>query len=337
LLAVLTPSLWLVLAKVRIAWTARLARTGRAEDLRSALALDPSSPEFHRRLGLILVYMAEPPRAAEGLDELRRATELSPYRAQYWLDLATACESISDSGCADLAYERAALLGPTTPRFQWALANRDLRAGRDVAALAGFRRLLSLDTAYGPDTFRLCLDVLRDPERIFDAVLADSHDPRVRLTYVNFLSQNGRVDLAHRYWTRTVAGASRFPIQLAVPYLDRLLELGHGEEAASIWQDLQRLGVVMSPVKAESNERRNLLFNGDFERTPLDLGLDWRMHAAPSVLVDFSDPRAYHGARCLRLDFTPSTTREQPKHIGRLRGIGDQDSLPYVEDDPSRR
>ncbi|HEV2495929.1 MAG TPA: hypothetical protein VG204_23095 [Terriglobia bacterium] len=311
LLVVLAPSLWLVIAKVKIARAARLAQTGRAEDLRSALALDPGSPELHRRLGLVLVYMAAPPRAAEGLVELRRATELSPYRAQSWLDLATACESISDLSCADRAYERAALLSPTTPRFQWALANRDLRAGRDAVALAGFRRLLSLDKEYGPDTFRLCFDVLRDPEQIFDAVLPASHDPHLRLTYVDFLSQNGQIDLAHRYWTRTVAEGFSFPVQLALPYLDRLLDLGRSEKAASAWQDLEKLGVVTSPPSAESEgQQHNLVFNGDFEQTPLDLGLDWRMRDAPSVLVDFSDSRPYHGARCLRLDFTMSSNDE---------------------------
>jgi tetratricopeptide (TPR) repeat protein len=310
LLVILGPSLWLVLAKVRIAWAASLAQTDRAADLRSALALDPASPELHRRLGLVLMYMAAPPRASEGLSEMRRATELSPYRAQYWLNLATACESISDSSCADRAYEQAALLSPRTPRFQWTLANRDLRAGRDNAALAGFRRLLSLDPAYAPDTYRLCLDVLQNPDRIFDAVLPASRDPRLRLTYVNFLSQNGQTDLAHQYWARTVAEGFRFPAQLAVPYLDRLLELGRGEEAANVWQDLERLGVVPLTEGAERDGQGNLVYNGDFERTPLDLGLDWRMRAAPSLLVDLSDSKAYHGARCLRLDFTLSSNDE---------------------------
>lgn len=303
------PGLWLGLAKVRIAWAAKLARTGRAEDLRSALALDPAKPELHRRLGLVLMYVATPPQAAAGLQELRRATELSPDRAQYWLDLGTACESVSEASCADRAYEQATVLSPMTPRFQWARANRDLRAGRDAAALAGFRRLLSLDPAYAPDTYRLCLDVLHDPERIFDTILPASHDPRLRLTYVNFLSQNGQIDLAHQYWTKTVVQGHSFPAQLAVPYLDRLLELGRGEDAAGAWQDLEKLGGVTSPRGAE-RRAPNLVYNGDFEQTPLDLGLDWRVRATPPVLVDFLEAKAYHGARCLRLDFTLSSNDE---------------------------
>lgn len=306
--AVLAPVLWLALAKARIAWATKVARTGRAEDLRRTLAFDPENPELHRRLGLVLMYMAIPPRTAEGVAELRRATQLSPARGQYWLDLATACESISESSCADRAFEQAALLSPMTPRFQWARANRDLRAGRDDAALAGFRRLLMLDPAYAPDTFRLCLDVLHNPERIFDAVLPASRDPRLRLTYVNFLSQNGHLSLAHQYWTKTVAEGHSFPVQLAVPYLDRLLELGRGEDAASAWQDLEKLGVVTAPK--DPGAQHNLVYNGDFDQPPLDLGLDWRTTVTPSVLVDFSDAKAYQGARCLRLDFTVSSNDE---------------------------
>jgi hypothetical protein len=183
--------------------------------------------------------------------------------------------------------------------------------GIDVRALKdGFRRVLSLDAAYGPDTFRLCLDVLHDPERVFDTVLPASDDPRLRLTYVNFLSQNRQIDLAHQYWARTVAKGPRFAVQLAVPYLDRLIELGRGEEAASAWQDLERLGVVTTPADPERERQHNLVFNGDFEQTPLNLGLDWRTRAAPSVLIDTFDPRAIHGARCLRLDFTVSNNDE---------------------------
>lgn len=306
--AVLVPGLWLALAKVRIAWAAKVARSGHVEDLRRAVALDPENPELHRRLGLVLTYMAIPPPIAEGIDELRRATQLSPARGQYWLDLATACESISESSCADRAYQQAALLSPMAPRFQWATANRDLRAGRDDAALAGFRRLLMLDPAYAPDTFRLCLDVLHNPERIFDAVLPASRDPRLRLTFVNFLSQNGHLSLAHQYWTETVAEGHSFPVQLAVPYLDCLLELGRGEDAASAWRDLEQLGVVNAPK--DTGAQHNLVYNGDFDQPPLDLGLDWRTKVAPWVLVDFSDAKAYEGARCLRLDFTVSSNDE---------------------------
>ena len=46
------------------------------------------------------------------------------------------------------------------------------------------------------------------------------------------------------------------------------------------------------------------MFNGGFEQTPLNQGLDWRHQPVPYLLVDFADPGAYHGRSCLRVDFT---------------------------------
>jgi hypothetical protein len=56
--------------------------------------------------------------------------------------------------------------------------------------------------------------------------------------------------------------------------------------------------------RPDSGERDNLIFNGSFERPPLNAGLDWRFGASPFLNIDFSDPAAYQGTRCLRLDFT---------------------------------
>jgi hypothetical protein len=312
LLAVLLPAALLVATKVRVALAATLGQSGGVRNLERALSLDPSSPELHRRLGLALFYLEKPPRLTEGLDHLRLAAELGPHQAQYWLDLATACESMSQAGCADRAFARAAELRPAAPSFQWAVANHALRAGHPDEALAGFRRLLELDPAYGPGTFRLCLRVFNDPERIFGAVLPSGGDPRLRLAYVEFLGQNGQIDLAHDFWTRAVRNASSFPLAMADPYLERLLELERGEEAQGVWRDLQRLGVVPGPPTAQDDHgsRSNLVFNGDFEQTPLGTGLDWRAPKTPYVQVDFTDPRAYHGTRCLRLDFTVSRNDE---------------------------
>jgi len=55
-----------------------------------------------------------------------------------------------------------------------------------------------------------------------------------------------------------------------------------------------------------SSEEVNLVFNGDFEQVPLKAGFDWRTRTATYLTVDLSAPGAYHGAHCLRVDFTVS-------------------------------
>ena len=67
-----------------------------------------------------------------------------------------------------------------------------------------------------------------------------------------------------------------FPFSSAQPYLERLIDRGRIDEAVKVWQDLERLAIVHRP---QSDEKDNLIFNGDFEQFPLNAGFDWRWSA----------------------------------------------------------
>jgi tetratricopeptide (TPR) repeat protein len=271
--------------------------------LRRAVALDPANPELHHRLGMILCDSLTPASRTEGLEQLRRSTELNPYTARFWSDLAWACELAGDTACTTRGEEQAVRLSPMAPHGHWVAANTFLRLGRRDAAIAEFRRLLELDPSYGPATFHVCLGTLGDPQLIRDRVLPFGKDPRVKLAYVNFLSANDLADIAHQVWVQTVVAGAPFPLDLATPYIERLIALGRVAEAQGAWRDLEKLGVVSTPLPEESD---NLLFNGDFEKTPLNAGFDWRYRSGPYIALDFSDEAAHTGKHCLRIDFTVS-------------------------------
>jgi hypothetical protein len=272
-----------------------------------ALRLDPANPDLHHRLGFVYSHGRQNINPAEAIKHLRLATELNPHKALFWLSLASACDSVQDTACADQALARALSLTPRTPRAYWIAANQYLLASQTDAALPQFRRLLELSPEYDWPAFRLCLAALGDPLMVLQKVLPRGPEARVKLDYVNFLSDQGDEDLTYRVWTKAVANASAFPFSWAEPYLQHLLDLGHYQEASGVWQDLERLGVVN---KALSGERDNLIFNGGFEQAPLNAGFDWRKGSAPYLWVDFAEQPAYQGLRCLRLDFTVGRNEE---------------------------
>lgn len=307
LLAIGLVALFMCGKTIRIAIATSLGESSKLSELRRALILDPANPKLHHRLGMIYSYSLEEINPAEAVKYLRRATELSPYEALYWLSLASACDSMGDTVCADQALERALSLSPMTPRLHWITANHYLRTDRTDKALPHFQRLLELSPEYAWPTFRLCLRAMDDPEVIFQEVLPLGKDPKLRLVYVNFLSAHGKADFAARVWARTIANSSPFPVSFAEPYLQRLLDLGRYQEAMSVWQDLERLGIVKKPA---TEDQDSLIFNGDFEQVPLNAGFDWRYRELPFVSVDFPDSGAYRGDRCLRLDFTVSRNDE---------------------------
>jgi tetratricopeptide (TPR) repeat protein len=266
------------------------------------LALDADDPRLQRQLGK--AYEDIDP--AESARHLRRATQLSPDSRLYWSDLESACESMRDTQCMDQAGERLLKLCPMVPYYHWLAAQSSLRTNQLDRALAECRRLLELDPTYASATWS-SLQTVQKPDPIFQKVLAGSADVQLKVGYVDFLSGQGDNDTAYRIWRLVVADSRPFPFSSAAPYLERLIGLGRIEEAVHVWQDLERLGIVK---RYKADEKDNLIFNGDFEQSPLNAGFDWRAGPLTYLAVDFSAPGAYHGAHCLRVDFTVSRNDE---------------------------
>jgi tetratricopeptide (TPR) repeat protein len=266
------------------------------------LGLEADDPRLQNRLGQVYKDID----SAESLRHLRRATQLSPDSRLYWSDLESACESMADAECIDQAGERLLKLCPMVPYHHWLAAQSSLRTNQLDRALAEFRRLLDLDPTYAADTWS-SLQTVQKPESIFQKVLAGNADVQLKVGYVEFLSEQGDNDTAYRIWRLVAADSRPFPFSSAAPYLEHLIGLGRIEEAVNVWQNLERLGIVK---RYEADEKDNLIFNGDFEQSPLNAGFDWRAGPVTYLAVDFSAPGAYRGARCLRVDFTVSRNDE---------------------------
>jgi len=305
-LAVVLGSAFLGGEAIRAAIVAMLGESLQAGALRRAIALDPANPDLQHSLGMVLCDSLEEADRFEGVKHLRRATELNPYAARYGSDLAWACELAGDTAGATQGIERAVKLSPMTPHLHWVAANTFLRAGQTDMSIMEFRRLLELDPAYGPATFHVCMGSLGDPRFILERVLPAGKDPRLKFAYLNFLSTNQLADLAGQVWAQTVETGTSFPSSLARPYIEHLLEFGKVEQAQGVWRDLEKLGVIPKPAA----DAGDLVYNGDFEQTPLSMGFDWRDRAGPYIALDFSDEAAHSGKRCLRIDFTVSRNED---------------------------
>ncbi len=266
------------------------------------LVLDADDPRLQNQLGQ--AYERIDPAAS--LRHLRRATQLSPDSPLYWSDLESACEFMADAQCADQAGERLLELCPMVPYYHWIAVQSSLRTHQLDRALAESRRLLELDPGYAGGTWS-SLQTVQKPDAIFQKVLAGSADVPLQVRYVDFLSEQGDNDAAYRIWRLVTADSRSFPFASAAPYLERLIARGRIEEAVTVWQDFERLGIVKRP---RADEKDNLIFNGDFEQPPLGAGFDWQAGPGTYLVVDFSAPGAYHGAHCLRVDFTVSRNDE---------------------------
>lgn len=99
-----------------------------------------------------------------------------------------------------------------------------------------------------------------------------------------------------------ISGPDHSPNLLLVkPFLDFLTDHDRLQDAGAVWSDLQHVGAIPPEPSAPS---ANLLYNGSFDRVPINTGFDWRVSASPDLIFDFSDPAAYKGRKCLRIDFS---------------------------------
>jgi tetratricopeptide (TPR) repeat protein len=295
-------ALLLAYGATRWAYAEKLGTMNQLQQLQRAAALDARNPEFYDKLGLVCLFSVDASRTAEAVKYFERATRLAPRRAEYWADLASACDWSADLACSDESLNQAVRLSPMTPRFQWLTANHYIRTERASLALPHLRRLLSLSAEYAQPAFDLCAHAFGDPDIVLGQVLSPQSDPALQLAFLNYEANHGQLEVAARIWSGI--STAHLPFNLVQPYFLRLVDAGEIEQAETVWNDLQRQGTVPA-----SEARDNLVFNGSFERAPLNAGFDWQFRKLPYIHTDFAAPSAA-GAHCLRVDFTVARNDE---------------------------
>lgn len=302
-------SCFLAAESLRVGAAAFLARSFDPRHLEQAIRIDPANAAIHRRSGFCYLDSAEDLAPRQAVREFRLATELSPLETGGWTGLAEACEATRDQICADRAMAHALKLSPMAPRLDWLTALNFTVSSRPREALPYFRRLLALDPGYAGSVFRLCPWSLDDPEFVLDQVLPKSSHAILKLDYVNYLADHGKNSAAVIVWNRLAARHPSFPLSSAAPFLESLLRSDQTREAQAVWQELEELGIIQQPEPGASN----IIFNGGFERAPLNMGFDWRIQPSPDLFITRENEEHHRGYYALRIDFTvPENDNHEP-------------------------
>ena len=194
---------------IKIAAVVALGKSTEVSEVQKGLALDPDNPALHDRLSQLFGDSLGLPNLAESVRQARRATVLNPNKSDYWLNLASACESVHDNACADQAVQRALVLSPVVPLVWWEAGNYYLRADQPKAAFPCFHHLLDLSPDYAAPTFDLTLHTYGDSMMILENIVGEGKDPRLALAFADFMSAKNDFDAAHQAWTRIASGVRR--------------------------------------------------------------------------------------------------------------------------------
>jgi tetratricopeptide (TPR) repeat protein len=291
---------------VRSAASSELVDTGDLAHVQWAARLDSQNALVQNRLGFLTQWQSAD--TATALPYLKRATELNPYVASYWVDLANGCELAGQLECAGNAYEKAVALAPKRPDLIWNLANYALRAGDNEKALDRFAQFLRLVPSQRQQTFALLGRAIQDPMLIWQKVVHPCGDPETELAYLNFYRKQDEQANTAPLWAEIMAEGKSFSASAAIPYVDRLLDAMEFDEAKLTWVDLQAKGIIKG-----GQQDGELVFNGSFAEKPLNGGFDWRLHDQSYLYLDVAQPASCREGHCLYMNFTvPQNLEYEP-------------------------
>ncbi|GEM_PF-901566 len=310
--------LWFLAPKVwRHSKAARLASDPTIENLQRAISLEPDRAEYRDMLGRQYMFSLDSYDPQRAVDTLRVAVQLNPGVAEYWMDLATAYDSLGrkkDSvECVNIARSH----DPRNPQVAWTTGNIRAEAGDIPSALDAWKQAIEEDPSRELAAIDLGWKLIPDTRLLLDHLIPPDNDSD--FGFLSFLAGNQRGE-PELVWNRIMARRQPFAPKLASPYFDFLLfkspadQLKRSRAAKRDWaQMMQLLATVPSPEGATdenpgarppaAESAGNLINNGGFESAILDFGLDWTWAQTPGVMLTFDPSIVQEGRLSARFNF----------------------------------
>ena len=269
--------------------------------VQKAMAWDPGNPQYPATAANLIHLYGDnaDPEAVIRLYET--ALRLSPFEAEYYMDLAQANDWAGRPSQAGRLFQRAQELFPNSPEINWKVANYRVRSGKTSEALRPLKKVLSSGAINEKQVFALISNARIDPGTVIDELLPA--DVRTLVDYLNFQVDRGDMAAAGQTWDRLLLLHKGFEINAAFHYLDALIRSRDVERALQAWSSLVKRFPLLVPSPASSH---NLVTNGDFRGEILNGGLDWRVNPVAGAVVTQESSDSGNDSRSLRIDFDGS-------------------------------
>jgi hypothetical protein len=249
---------WMALAAIRLAVAETIFRQDKPEAIKRAIAIQGAAPaaEFEEHLAEL-----DP---AHARDALEAVVAINPRAAGAWMSLGMLADSAGDAGLAERYLLTAARIDHQYLPA-WTLTNFYFRRGNRELFWEWARRAASLTYDEFPPLLRLCDQFEPDPARVLTQL---GNARRIGPPYLAFLMGESRLGAAQQVARGMVGERANDPYLIRLA--DRQLRAGNTADAIELWNAASGLG----PIEPSSGR---ILTNGNLDRTPLNLGFDWRL------------------------------------------------------------
>jgi len=235
------------------------------------------------------------PRA---LADYQHAVREDPLSANYWVDVASACEISGDVAGAQRAFARAQAAYPVSGEVAFYYGNFLLRQQEYPGAYGQLRRAVTADPKLLPVVISRVWRSSEDVNELLDQVLPADIDAYVEA--LDFFAAAHQADAALVVWKR-IRQLGRFvPLEQTFPLMDELIREDRADDARRVWRE----ALAAAGLPNVEPARGSLIWDGTFESEFANGGLGWRWDSPPDTSIDFDSQTGPNGSRAVRLDFT---------------------------------
>jgi tetratricopeptide (TPR) repeat protein len=269
----------------------------RVEVIERGAALEPGYAEGWNRVGHRQQWDLENSNLEGALANYRRAVQVNPFSAHYWMDLASAEEATGNTKEAREAFERAKNVYPTSAEVAWNYGNFLLRQEDFSEGFAQIHSALIGNPQLLPLAISRSWRSNRDVNLLLDRVLPTNVDAYIEA--LDFFAASRQADAGLEVWRRLMGLGKPLALPRTFPFFEDLIAEERSADAVRVWKE----ALAAAGLPHDDPPGGSLVFNGDFSHEFENGGLGWRWSVLPGVAIDFDVAPPGFGVRSVRIDF----------------------------------
>jgi len=299
--------------------------------IKRGAALEPGNAAAWDILGRFeqLDFVAGDPHKA--IKAFEKAIQDDPLSAYYWMNLASAYESVGDVSHARDAFSHAREVYPLSAQVAWNYGNFLLRQQQLGEGYAEIQLAVRSDPTLLPLAISRTWRSNHDVTMLLNQVLPSDEDAYFQA--LDFFASAQQAEAGLTVWQRLISLGKPLALPRSFPFLDELIREDRAADAVRVWR--QALGAAS--VSNQEPRNGSVIWNGNFAGDFTNGGLGWRWDNPLGISIDFDAAMPQGKGRSVRLDFgggnNPGISQPfeyvpvEPSHTYRFRGYMRTESI----------
>ncbi len=262
-----------------------------------AVRLEPANATYWARIGLYEQWDFNNGNLNQAIADFTKATRLDPRSARLWMALADAYEEDGEISKARQAYQKAEFAHPVSAQVAWRYGSFLLRRGEVPQAAEHVRRALVDRPELAASAVSQFWKSGAGTGVILNAVLPPNSEEY--FAAIHFFLSHQQDDAALAAWAKLMQLGEPVKLDRALELVDDLIEENRMSDAERVWEQ----ALTASGQVQEARRDNSLIFDGDFERSPVNGGFAWRQTPIPGTTFDLVSDVTHGSSQSARVGF----------------------------------